>query len=274
MAYIIYTDEAYKRDFYHYLLRGHYEGIGIVVDKGFEWKEEEGGVKSISVRYPINPYWYELGNKPDYLSSRKIYYYRAWLTYWLEGPEETVYGEWVQFTSINPMCTGFTNFEAKRMMKKYYSYHGEIMPCKIQPDPEPFVCEPEAPTGPFWVLEYHVVFGAIGLTSWKRFYTTANFLFSSDPDPCIKKWPSGTKLYYAAELYIAEGYTYYAYSWNKGSICGYTPTYWLDNPGPYYSLDWVWADTNRIVGAYNAGPGSYVKVWRSSNGELPSGSPF
>ncbi len=165
MAYIVYTDEAYKRDFYHYTLRGHYEGIGIVVDKGFEWKEEDGEVKSISIRYPINPYWYELGNKPDYLSSRKIYWYRAWLTYWLEGPEITIYGEWVQFTSINPMCTGFTNFDAKRMMKKYYSYHGIIMPCKIPANPGPKICEEiYIPYGPTKYATVKTIF----VEGWRR----------------------------------------------------------------------------------------------------------
>lgn len=156
MALIVTTDEPYKRDFYHWVLRGHSEGIEIRIDKGFEWKVEGGEIKSISVGYQTDPIWYELGNKPDYLSSRKIYYYRAWQTYYVNDELVKAYGALVQFTSINPTCTGFTNFDAKRMMKKYYSYHGVIMKCNIQPNPKTFICEDtkEAElTGPYHLFE-------------------------------------------------------------------------------------------------------------------------
>lgn len=158
MAYICTTDEAYMRDFYHYVLRGHIEGFGIVTDKGFEWNVAGGGIKSISVKYQFNQFWYELGNNPDYLSSRKIYYYRAWVEYYVEGPLIKTYGAMKQFTSINPNCTGFTNFNAKKEINKYYSYHGGIMACKIQTCPAPLICV-ETIEGEYIVVtfDYHDV---------------------------------------------------------------------------------------------------------------------
>ncbi|GAI13712.1 unnamed protein product [marine sediment metagenome] len=52
MALICITDDPYKRDFYHWVLQGHCEGYDIPVDEGFEWKEEEGIPKIISIGYP------------------------------------------------------------------------------------------------------------------------------------------------------------------------------------------------------------------------------
>ncbi|GAI22937.1 unnamed protein product, partial [marine sediment metagenome] len=112
MALVVVTDEAYMRDFYHYVLQGHVEGIPLPEEEGFIWNVEGGETKEIKVFYHLPNFWYELGNKPDYLSSRKIYYYRAWATCYIEGELIKIYGELVQFTSINPNCTGFTNFEA------------------------------------------------------------------------------------------------------------------------------------------------------------------
>ncbi|GAI32423.1 unnamed protein product, partial [marine sediment metagenome] len=90
MVIICVTDDPYKRDFYHWVLQGHWEGGLAPVDEGFEWNVEDGPIKSISIGYPKTPFWYELGNKPEYLSSRKIYYYRAWHTYY-DGEELVKY---------------------------------------------------------------------------------------------------------------------------------------------------------------------------------------
>lgn len=149
MAIICVTDPPYIRDFYHWVLRGHWDGGFNPVDEGFEWNVAGGEINNISIGYPKRTFWYELGNNPDYLSSRKLYYYRAWHTYY-DGEELIkIYGEMRQFTAINPNCTGFTNFQAKKMIRKYYSYHGGKMVCNIQPDPGTFLCEPtDVPLGP------------------------------------------------------------------------------------------------------------------------------
>ncbi|MBA7569660.1 hypothetical protein ES695_01885 [Candidatus Atribacteria bacterium 1244-E10-H5-B2] len=149
MAITCVTDDPYMRDFYHWVLQGHWVGGFNPVDEGFEWNVAGGEINNISIGYPKSPFWYELGNNPDYLSSRKLYYYRAWHTYY-DGEELVkIYGEMKQFTAINPNCTGFTNFQAKKMIHKYYSYHGGIMACKIQPNPGTFICEDtDLPWGP------------------------------------------------------------------------------------------------------------------------------
>jgi len=45
------------------------------------------------------------------------------------------------------MRTGFTNAFINKPLKKYYSYHGILMPCNIQPDPEPFASYEIKPGG-------------------------------------------------------------------------------------------------------------------------------
>jgi len=45
------------------------------------------------------------------------------------------------------MRTGFTNAFPNKPLKKYYSYHGILMPCYIQPDPEPFASYEIKPGG-------------------------------------------------------------------------------------------------------------------------------
>lgn len=273
MDYIVYTDEPYMRDFYHWVLRGHMEGIGIVVKKGFEWYVEGGEVKSISFKIPINPFWYELGNKPDYLSSRKIYYYRAWLTYWFEGPEITVYGEWVQFTAINPNCTGFTNFDAKRMMKKYYSYHGTIMPCNIQADPDPPICYPTEPPGAKWVVVYHDTMEE--REGYDHRYDWADFKPSSIDDHCPDKPPDGKERYYYVEMKMKETEPPRRHYW--GYSRGETCRYWSSTvppPGFYFKIgENIWAGSVQLVYFTECGEGSEVTIWGSSNGEKPEYEP-
>jgi len=50
------------------------------------------------------------------------------------------------------MKTGFVNAYIKVPLQKYYSYHGTIMPCNIQPNPDPFLLE-DMPTEPFPIYE-------------------------------------------------------------------------------------------------------------------------
>ncbi|GAI04439.1 unnamed protein product, partial [marine sediment metagenome] len=212
-------------------------------------------------------------NKPNYLSSRKIYYYRSFVTYWYEGPEITVYGEWVQFTSINPMCTGFTNFDAKRMMKKYYSYHGVIMACNIQPNPEPFTCEPEKPPGPKWELIYDFDFNLNYL--WKWAYKDRDYFPSSDIDPCDDHFRDGMRRYYFCEMLAKRDWSYSRVTiyYSDGLNCKFSSV--TEREGDLY-MAWfnaIWENFNDLVWVSHPFIGSHMKVWRSENGEFPGGWP-
>ena len=52
------------------------------------------------------------------------------------------------------MKTGFIHTYAKKPLKKYYSYHGIVRDCLIQPDPEPFEEFPIAP--PYGPLQLYI----------------------------------------------------------------------------------------------------------------------
>jgi len=141
MAFICITDDPYKRDFYHFILQGHCEGWDIPVDEGFEWKKEGEEIKNINIGYPKNPFWYELGNKPNYLTAKKIYFCRAWQTYTVAGELVKIWGEWKEFSSYIETCTMFTNTFIKKQLNNYFSYHGIQMACNKQPDPGAFDCK-------------------------------------------------------------------------------------------------------------------------------------
>jgi len=56
------------------------------------------------------------------------------------------------------MRTGFTNAFPNKPLKKYYSYHGILMPCNIQPDPEPFIdYDTKEPGGPIVTVTFSAI---------------------------------------------------------------------------------------------------------------------
>jgi len=269
MAYVVITDNPYMRDFYHWVLQAHIEGFGIVYDKGFEWNVEGGKIKSISIRFPINPYWYELGNKPEYLSSRKIYYYRAWLEYYVDDEIVKIYGEWKQFTSINPMCNGFVNVEAKKVIKKYYSYHGETMPCNVPPEPKPYMCELLEEYGAKWEIIYEKT------NKTEQVYTLDYDVWAFKPggilDGCAVKFPDGFKRYYFCKMEVWDGT--FIIGWSA-DMNGIVPCQVWSRGGRYkyfyktYEAT-IWAEKPWLVWIYQWVPNSHFVVWRSTNGDLP-----
>lgn len=62
------------------------------------------------------------------------------------------------------MRTEFTNAFPNKPLNKYYMYHGILMPCNIQPDPEPFVSYEIKPGGGPVVT---VTFTAVINTGWQ-----------------------------------------------------------------------------------------------------------
>lgn len=267
MAIICVTDDPLMRDFYHWNLMGHWDGGFNPVDEGFEWNVAGGEINNISIGYPKRTFWYELGNNPDYLSSRKIYYYRAWHTYY-DGEELIkIYGEMKQFTAINPNCTGFTNFQAKKMINKYYSYHGGRMACKIQPNPGTFICEPvSVPILNFWEILYDVDIPASKI--WHIMYFMEDFIESKEPDNC---YAIGKRFYYVRVALTRNPHLYLPsyVKYQDGENCvmknspTFTETYNADFDlvtfhGQYYLLSF-----------YQCDPPSHVTVWRSTTGEHP-----
>lgn len=267
------TDDPYMRDFYHWVLQGHCEGFEPPVDEGFYWRAEGGPIYKISIGYPKSPFWYHLGNSPNYLSSRTIYWYRAWQSYYVGDELIEIYGVWKQFTSINPMCTGFTNFDAKRQMRKYYSYHGIIMPCKVQADPDPPKC-------------YHIgictewelirdIWPNSPSYYWELKWNAGMFLPSSDLESCEFKAEDGFRRYCYVdfEWYNRGGDGWYSYIYSSGKQCET-----IGESGYGYYQHWnfleFFSGENSYFCIVNwAVPPSHFRMWRSTTGELPSGIP-
>ncbi|GAJ13326.1 unnamed protein product, partial [marine sediment metagenome] len=201
-------------------------------------------------------------------SSRKIYYYRAWQTYKVGDELVRIYGEWVQFTSINPMCTGFTNFDAKRMMKKYYSYHGLIMACNIQPNPGPLVCIPEFVDTCPWELWKDVTFESAGNVYFK--YVQGDFSPSSDIDPCAKKFTDGMARYYYCEvtLYYRHGPGLMGIFYNNGLEC--KSSFWTYRNTVFHKawFNRLWQGSNVVVWVNPSRLPTNVKIWRTICGEF------
>lgn len=268
------TDAPYMRDFYHWVLRGHCENGYPPVDVGFEWQAEGGPINSMNLGYPKSPFWYELGNDPNYLSSRTIYYYRAWQEYEIAPDRIKVYGEWVQFTSINPMCNGFVNFEAKKMMRKYYSYHGMTMLCPIQPESNPYQCVPALAPGVFWILVYDWSgrYDGIKIVKW----SITDWLPSSEDDPCPDHFPDGKKrlVFWEYDIHhivqeppmqslYTDGLNCEQVTWKM-----YKDYYYKKSYNTYYYL------SSWIMGISWPWYGSRIRVWKSSTGEYPGYLPI
>jgi len=171
------------------------------------------------------------------------------------------------------MKTGFIHGYLSKPKAKRYSYHGEDRKCLIEPDPDPFEEFPNNPAC-YWELIRDTDFNGGG--GWYYSYEEGLSFFPSDePDLCVNGWPDGWIRYYYCEVtlkrYLEPGWC--KWYWNNGLLCRVWE-YWIYGETIHKCwFDHVWDYSPTMFACWGSGPGSHIKIWRSSNGLLPPGSP-
>ena len=166
------------------------------------------------------------------------------------------------------MKTGFTNAFVNKPLTKYYSYHGIIKPCNVQPNPDPFEDFPNTYTECVWEIWYDQYIESPGYVT--IYYGTEDFYPSSDPDPCPVKFPDGKARYYFCEvtLYHRYGSGLMIIFGNDGLNCT------LKTEGKTGEV-WYKAWFNRINKQFNyivlvnaSRLPSRIRIWRTVCGEF------
>lgn len=166
------------------------------------------------------------------------------------------------------MKTGFTNAFVKIPGTKYYSYHGIIKPCNVQPNPAPFEDYPNTYIECVWEIVYDLYYQSSA--SFNFFYRPDYFYPSSDNDPCPRKFADGRARYYFAEVTLHNRHSSgnMAIIWNSGLKCNYD---FANKTGTYFYKAWfdrLWAKTNVLIMTSAAKLPSRIRVWRTVCGEF------
>lgn len=166
------------------------------------------------------------------------------------------------------MRTGFTNAFPNKPLNKYYMYHGILMPCNIQPDPEPFKSYEMPEEIPTWIRTYCNL-----KVVWPYFYLeykAEDFLPSRWLDLCTRRWPDGFERYYFLELYIQKvpEYPEILVDLNYGNDCDYLiyhVTEEYEHIAMWFKLYsyYKWIFRVKVTEAAHTS-----RVWRTSDGNL------
>jgi len=166
------------------------------------------------------------------------------------------------------MRTGFTNAFVNKPLTKYYSYHGIIMPCNVQPNPDPFEDFPNTYTECVWELWKEKDIHSSGNT-WIR-YGRDDFFPSSDNDPCADKHSDGMARYYYAQVHkvkypTSSGNVIF---YSNGLDCGLASWSTPDDPLDKAWFNRLWAGSSAVLGVNPSGWGTWIKIWRTVCGEF------
>ena len=169
------------------------------------------------------------------------------------------------------MKTGFCNAFCDKPGRKHYDYHGEKRDCLIQPGPGPFDEIDTDVDPPQWERFYDrspSQFSNYGIT-----YAMGDYRESSEQDNC---YPSIKKRWYYCiiDLYRAPhpwDPTYYR--WNDGNTCTVRRS---PNVAVYQHFEWFCPTIHGryyLMELFRGKPPTRIQIFRSTTGELPSGSP-
>ena len=166
------------------------------------------------------------------------------------------------------MKTGFNNAFVNIPGTKYYSYHGFLMPCNIQPDPSPFEIFPNTYTTCIWEIVYDLDFESPG--TFFIHYQPDKFYPSSDSDFCLDKFPGGKQRYYYAEVRLLNRFTpaNMVIIWNSGFVCNFEN---VSKYGTELYHAWfgkLWAGSSTLIMTTPARLPSHLTVWRTVCGEF------
>lgn len=175
------------------------------------------------------------------------------------------------------MRNGFVFGYPNKPKRKYYSYHGILMPCYDQFDPDPFITYPEAEIETKWVVIYDE--WPVQDGQWLLKYDPSYIKPSKLGDPCPHGWPDGFRRYYFFEIdYYWNGKDdFWTIRWSDGLNCCFDGG---SSTRPYIHLEYsklvwfgwdIWEDY--LIYLENPDPGTNVKIWVSTTGDLPEGTP-
>ena len=171
------------------------------------------------------------------------------------------------------MKTGFENAFANKSLNKYYYYHGILTPCEKQIEPKPYK---EYPTtgGAVWVLVIDV-WPVIPYYFYECKVADLHTLPSSQDNICPGyPFPDNKKRYWYTKIdyYTARPDNLYMWLLESGKECN-TPLYYGYSSYIYIEmLEEVHTASYIFILEWPKSP-THVRVWVSSTGELPAGTP-
>jgi hypothetical protein len=172
------------------------------------------------------------------------------------------------------MKTGFTNAFANKPVNKAYKYHGINEICNKQPNPNPFDSQNTDRLLCHWDLVYETYIHTF-VGYWEQNYSKEIFIPSSDHDPCGSIFPDHLARYFFFEMYLItfQPDGIYICGVERGSICDYE--LYMDYAPTFYISGWERVVTNvgYLLNMAWVAPGSFVRIWGSSCGELPNYHP-
>lgn len=169
------------------------------------------------------------------------------------------------------MKTGFTNSFPNKPGKKHYSYHGVDRDCLIQNEPGPFDEIDTNEDPPQWEILYDRMIP--NSRDWGEIYYMGDFLESSLPDLCAAG--IGRRYYYAKlDLYrLVHWIRPCYYRWNDGQACVKRSVYQTVDFQHYEWFSHTLHGSYYLFEVHYAKVPSRLQIFRSTTGELPSGSP-
>lgn len=171
------------------------------------------------------------------------------------------------------MKTGFIHGYANKPLKKYYSYHGILRDCLIQPEADPFEDHDLHLPGARWEVIYEVYNTADQV--YFLDYKIEDFFPAKINDWCPEKHFDGKIRHYFCELEIWDGTFIIGWSMDMNGI---TPCKVWSSAGQwqYFYKSYkalIWAGSAHLIWIFQWVPNSHFKVWRSSDGDLPDYDP-
>jgi hypothetical protein len=172
------------------------------------------------------------------------------------------------------MKTGFYRGFANRPRWVTYDYHGVPHACRKTPFLDPFILVETIAPLPLiatWELVYTVALS--GYPDWAAIYNVGDFYPSTGIDGCDVTFPDGFSRVYAYHAHLVTTESYMIWNTNGEYGCdpggGYTEDPTVDARG----IGKIYAGDPSLVSSWEATTGSVVRIWRSTNGELPEGNP-
>lgn len=172
------------------------------------------------------------------------------------------------------MKTAFFQGYADRPNWVTYQYHGITMHCRKAPWMTPYILIPTTPPGPLiatWELIYTVYL--TGWPDWIVYYDVNDFLPSTGIDGCDVTFPDGKTRVYAYHAHLVASSYYLLWNDSDGYYCGSGGGYSEDPIVDVRVINKIYAGQDYLFACDETQAPTVVRVWRSSNGELPEGNP-
>jgi len=167
------------------------------------------------------------------------------------------------------MKAGFINAFVRKPAKKYYSYHGIKKSCLTDPDPDPFEEFPLDVPPATWEIIYDETPVSAGY--WALYYSIGDFFPSNEIDNCPDRFPDNKvrHYYYQVEYYKRSNIIPWTLQISDQIRCGLRVFNSFGFPTRSAGPKNIWGGRTWLIVLGAPYPGTFVRIWRSSNGLLP-----